>query len=517
MNSRPGCCATGIDHSGISRRLFDTAPFGWLGLLSAVTGRAVLEPDVGDGGLVWTWSSTAEAAEHGLPGEQLEALVDVVRSTEEADVACVLKGQDDGSWSVSLRSRGAHRLWPGSRWPWAAAATALAAGYSSYLDREDDRSQALRASSVAASDRRAAPRSCSRSRRPALVVLAAEPLYLLVDTAVVGHLGAVALGGLAVGGGLLAWAAALLNFLAYGTTARAARRAGAGDRAGAVAEGVQATWLALVLGLVVLVLFQLARRPADPAARRWRRTGRRRRASSGCGSPPSARRCCWSRWPATAGCAACRSCGSRCATCSPAAWSAWCSARCWCIPVGLGLAGSAIANLAGQRSTAALFVRALAREDVSWRPRPGGASAPSWSSAATCCCAPRCSSCRSSSPPASRPRGHRRARRASDRAPAVLLPRARARRLRDRRPDPGRPRPGRRPARRGPRHRPPGRPLGARHRAASSAAACSLLRGVLLPLFTDDPAVLGQAERGLVVPRRRCSRWPASSSPWTAC
>lgn len=98
--------ATGIDHAAISQRLFDTAPFGWLGLLSGVTGRAVLETEVG-AGLVWTWSSTAEAAEHGLPGEQLEALVDVVRSTQEADVACVLKGQDDGSWSVSLRSRGA--------------------------------------------------------------------------------------------------------------------------------------------------------------------------------------------------------------------------------------------------------------------------------------------------------------------------------------------------------------------------------------------------------------------------
>jgi bifunctional oligoribonuclease and PAP phosphatase NrnA len=126
--------ATGIDHSDISRRLFDTAPFGWLGLLSVVTGRAVLEPDVG-AGLVWTWSSTAEAAEHGLPGEQLEALVDVVRSTQEADVACVLKGQDDGSWSVSLRSRGATDV--------ARVAIALgggghtlAAGYSSFGDRE---------------------------------------------------------------------------------------------------------------------------------------------------------------------------------------------------------------------------------------------------------------------------------------------------------------------------------------------------------------------------------------------
>jgi phosphoesterase RecJ-like protein len=126
--------ATGIDHSAISRRLFDTAPFAWLGLISVVTGRAVLETEVG-AGLVWTWSSTAEAAEHGLPGEQLEALVDVVRSAQEADVACVLKGQDDGTWSVSLRSRGATDV--------ARVAMALgggghrlAAGYSSYLDRD---------------------------------------------------------------------------------------------------------------------------------------------------------------------------------------------------------------------------------------------------------------------------------------------------------------------------------------------------------------------------------------------
>jgi phosphoesterase RecJ-like protein len=126
--------ATGIDHATISQRLFDTAPFGWLGLLSVVAGRAVLETEVG-AGLVWTWSSTAEAAEHGLPGEQLEALVDVVRSTREADVACVLKGQDDGTWSVSLRSRGATDV--------ARVAMALgggghraAAGFTSHEDRE---------------------------------------------------------------------------------------------------------------------------------------------------------------------------------------------------------------------------------------------------------------------------------------------------------------------------------------------------------------------------------------------
>jgi phosphoesterase RecJ-like protein len=123
---------TGIDHAAISQRLFDTAPFGWLGLLSAVTGRAVLEPDVG-AGMVWTWSTAAEAREHGLAPDQLEALVDVVRATAEADVACVLKGQDDGSWVVSMRSRGATDL--------TRVAMALgggghraAAGYSSYLD-----------------------------------------------------------------------------------------------------------------------------------------------------------------------------------------------------------------------------------------------------------------------------------------------------------------------------------------------------------------------------------------------
>ncbi|SNS07387.1 phosphoesterase RecJ domain-containing protein [Geodermatophilus pulveris] len=139
--------SAGIDHAAISQRLFDTAPFGWLRLLSAAAGRAVLEPDVG-AGLVWTWSTTAEAAAHGLPGEQLEALVDVVRSTREADVACVLKGQDDGSWSVSLRSRGATDV--------ARVAMALgggghraAAGYTSHLDCERT-VEALRAELTAA-------------------------------------------------------------------------------------------------------------------------------------------------------------------------------------------------------------------------------------------------------------------------------------------------------------------------------------------------------------------------------
>src|SRR6266508_4397250 len=80
---------------------------------------------------------------------------------------------------------------------------------------------------------------------PALGVLAAEPLYVLVDTAVVGHLGAVSLGALGIGGALLSQVAVQFNFLAYGTTSRAARWYGAGQRDAAVNEGVQASWFAL--------------------------------------------------------------------------------------------------------------------------------------------------------------------------------------------------------------------------------------------------------------------------------
>ena len=116
--------------------------------------------------------------------------------------------------------------------------------------------------------RRAAPgsvRDVLRLAGPALPVLAAEPLYLLVDTAVVGRLGAVPLAGLAVAGVLFAQVTGQLNFLSYGTTARAARLHGAGRRSAAVGEGVQATWLALAVGLVVLGAGQLLAGPVTRA------------------------------------------------------------------------------------------------------------------------------------------------------------------------------------------------------------------------------------------------------------
>lgn len=105
------------------------------------------------------------------------------------------------------------------------------------------------------------PGAVLRLAAPALFVLAAEPVYLLVDTAVVGHLGAVPLAALAVGGLLFALVAGQMVFLAYGTTARTARLHGAGRRADAVGEGVQATWLGLALGVLVLGAGQLSAGP----------------------------------------------------------------------------------------------------------------------------------------------------------------------------------------------------------------------------------------------------------------
>ncbi len=84
-------------------------------------------------------------------------------------------------------------------------------------------------------------------------VLAAEPSFVLVDTAVVGHLGPVPLGALGIGGTLLSLVTIVGAFLEYGTTGRAARWFGAGQRERAVDEGVTATALALGLGVLAVV------------------------------------------------------------------------------------------------------------------------------------------------------------------------------------------------------------------------------------------------------------------------
>jgi putative MATE family efflux protein len=104
---------------------------------------------------------------------------------------------------------------------------------------------------VARVRRSAYDREILRLAVPALGALAAEPLYLLVDTAIVGHLGTPELAALALAATVLANVVALCIFLTYGTTARVTRLHGAGEDEAAAALGPQALWLALAAGIVV--------------------------------------------------------------------------------------------------------------------------------------------------------------------------------------------------------------------------------------------------------------------------
>src|SRR4051794_11387543 len=89
---------------------------------------------------------------------------------------------------------------------------------------------------------------------PALGALAAEPLYVLVDTAIVGHLGTVQLAALAIAATVLSTAFTVFNFLTYGTTAHVARLHGARREGEAALVGSQALWLSLAIGLALLLL-----------------------------------------------------------------------------------------------------------------------------------------------------------------------------------------------------------------------------------------------------------------------
>lgn len=203
---------------------------------------------------------------------------------------------------------------------------------------------------------------------PALVILAAEPIYVLVDTAVVGHLGSTSLAALSVGGGVLSLIAWLGTVLAYGTTGRSARQFGAGDRAAAIREGVQASWLALAAGVFTAIVAQFGAGPlahllaggADPAvaegAAEWMRV-------AALGAP--------GLMLATAGNGWLRGIQD---TRRPLSYvvGAFALSAILCpilvYPMGFGLVGSAIANAVAQSIAGLMFVRALVAERVDLRP-----------------------------------------------------------------------------------------------------------------------------------------------------
>ncbi len=89
---------------------------------------------------------------------------------------------------------------------------------------------------------------------PAFGALVAEPLFVLADSAIVGHLGTPQLAGLGVAAALLTTAVSVFVFLAYATTAAVARRVGAGDLRAAIRQGMDGIWLALLLGAAVVAV-----------------------------------------------------------------------------------------------------------------------------------------------------------------------------------------------------------------------------------------------------------------------
>jgi putative MATE family efflux protein len=93
---------------------------------------------------------------------------------------------------------------------------------------------------------------------PALGALIAEPLFLIVDSALVGHLGVEPLAGLGIASAVLQTIVGLMVFLAYSTTPAVARRFGAGDPSRAVSVGIDGIWLALGIGAVLALVGYVA-------------------------------------------------------------------------------------------------------------------------------------------------------------------------------------------------------------------------------------------------------------------
>ncbi|MFG3051173.1 MATE family efflux transporter [Kitasatospora sp. NPDC048239] len=103
-------------------------------------------------------------------------------------------------------------------------------------------------------DRRRHDREILSLAVPAFGALVAEPLFLMADSAIVGHLGTSQLAGVGVASAALTTATGVFVFLAYATTAAVARRIGAGDRRAAIQQGIDGIWLALALALGVVAL-----------------------------------------------------------------------------------------------------------------------------------------------------------------------------------------------------------------------------------------------------------------------
>jgi putative MATE family efflux protein len=104
-------------------------------------------------------------------------------------------------------------------------------------------------------------REILRLALPALGALAAEPLYVLADTAIVGHLGRPQIAALGLAGTVLSGAFTIFNFLTYGTTAVVARASGAGQHERAARLAAQALWVSLAIGVALLAVSEAVASP----------------------------------------------------------------------------------------------------------------------------------------------------------------------------------------------------------------------------------------------------------------
>ena len=123
--------ATGVPHVSIAQRLYESHPLGYLTVASV----ALQRMRVADG-IAWTWVTTTDLVEAKVELEDLDALIDLVRTAEDAEVTFVLKQQEDGRYRVSMRSRGATNVGAISE-RFGGGGHALAAGFTADDDDPD--------------------------------------------------------------------------------------------------------------------------------------------------------------------------------------------------------------------------------------------------------------------------------------------------------------------------------------------------------------------------------------------
>ena len=96
-----------FDHARVSQALYEDNRAAYLDVLGVAMSRARLEPDAD---LVWTYLLWSDLEDAGIGPADVDDLIDVLRTTREADAAALIKQQRDGRFKVSVRSRGAHDL-----------------------------------------------------------------------------------------------------------------------------------------------------------------------------------------------------------------------------------------------------------------------------------------------------------------------------------------------------------------------------------------------------------------------